>query len=427
MAVTTTKLPNTAIGITYSVITDSSSDWPSVSNDVYFFDKATDLPYYKNSSGTVVSIFEEGGGGTDANAVHVNVAGEINGITAKATPTASDLLIIEDVADSNNKKKIAIGNLPIGGGGSGTKVLVQGRMDTTQGFTSTAERIDYVDNSTGGFDINGEWDNTTHRFTVAASGAGVYQFTNQVFVDNGGGWLQIFCKKNGVTQRISASDFASSWDVPAGTTNIELAVGDYVEFWADSTSSFTVSATWYALNNFQITKLSAVAPAAGTDVNALHTNISGEITALTAKATPTTSDVLVIEDAADSNNKKKSTLAGIKNTVAPTLSKTLTLEAPTASDNISIFRTDVAITVQQVISVSTGTTPSTTYQLKHHTDRSNAGNNLTNSSISGNTTTGNIATLSDPTIPADSFIWMETTAASGTDVYLSVNIRYTED
>jgi len=65
MAVTTTKLPNTAIGITYSVITDSSSDWPSVSNNVYFYDKATSLPYYKNAGGTVVSIFEEGGGGGD--------------------------------------------------------------------------------------------------------------------------------------------------------------------------------------------------------------------------------------------------------------------------------------------------------------------------------------------------------------------------
>ena len=52
------------------------------------------------------------GGGTDANAVHVNVGGEINGITAKSTPTSSDLLIIEDAADSNNKKKITIGDLP---------------------------------------------------------------------------------------------------------------------------------------------------------------------------------------------------------------------------------------------------------------------------------------------------------------------------
>ena len=49
------------------------------------------------------------GGGTDANAVHVNVGSEISAITAKATPTTSDILLIEDAADSNNKKKITIG------------------------------------------------------------------------------------------------------------------------------------------------------------------------------------------------------------------------------------------------------------------------------------------------------------------------------
>jgi len=59
-----------------------------------------------------------GGGGTDVNAVHVNAPSEISGITAKATPTASDLLIIEDVADGNNKKKITIGDLPSSGGGA---------------------------------------------------------------------------------------------------------------------------------------------------------------------------------------------------------------------------------------------------------------------------------------------------------------------
>ena len=59
-----------------------------------------------------------GGGGTDANAVHVNAAGEIDGITAKGTPTTSDILLIEDAADSNNKKKITIGNLPSSGSAS---------------------------------------------------------------------------------------------------------------------------------------------------------------------------------------------------------------------------------------------------------------------------------------------------------------------
>ena len=120
MAVTTTKLPNTAIGITYSVITDSSSDWPSVSNDVYFFDKATDLPYYKNSSGTVVKVFEEGGGadtfvtgGTysgstiilnrnDGNAVN------ITGITSSSIYTANGTLTGNRIVDLGNTNNLTI-------------------------------------------------------------------------------------------------------------------------------------------------------------------------------------------------------------------------------------------------------------------------------------------------------------------------------
>ena len=39
-------------------------------------------------------------------------AGEINALTVKGTPTTSDLLLIEDAADSNNKKKITIATLP---------------------------------------------------------------------------------------------------------------------------------------------------------------------------------------------------------------------------------------------------------------------------------------------------------------------------
>ena len=59
------------------------------------------------------------GSGTDANAVHVNVANEISTITEKTTPVAADLMIIEDSEASGVKKKVQIGNLPGGGGGSG--------------------------------------------------------------------------------------------------------------------------------------------------------------------------------------------------------------------------------------------------------------------------------------------------------------------
>ena len=85
------------------------------------------------------------------------------------------------------------------------------------------------------------------------------------------------------------------------------------------------------------------------------------------------------------------------------------------------------ITVQEVIACSTGTSPDTTYQLKHHTDRSNAGNALTTSAATTSTTTGDVASLDDATIPANSWVWIETSAASGTSVYLSIDIRYTED
>lgn len=108
-------------------------------------------------------------------------------------------------------------------------------------------------------------------------------------------------------------------------------------------------------------------------------------------------------------------------------SKTFTFQAPTASDDITIFRTNVAITVNEVIAVSTGNSPSTTYQLKFSTNRNSSGDDLTESGTTTSKTTGNIATLWDNVIPANSWIWLETTAASGTNVNLSIDIRYTED
>lgn len=110
-----------------------------------------------------------------------------------------------------------------------------------------------------------------------------------------------------------------------------------------------------------------------------------------------------------------------------TLSKTFTLQAPTSSDNVTIFRTDVAITIAEVIAVNTGTSPSTTFAIKYGTNRGTATGNLVASTTSTSTTTGGVLTIATASIPADSFIWIETTAASGTSVYLSIDIRYTED
>ncbi len=68
-------------------------------------------------------------GGADADAIHDNVAGEIAAITSKATPVGGDFLLIEDSAASNAKKSILISSLPSGGGGS---------ADAFSGFHTTA-------------------------------------------------------------------------------------------------------------------------------------------------------------------------------------------------------------------------------------------------------------------------------------------------
>ena len=51
------------------------------------------------------------GGGTDADAIHKSTGAEISTITEKTVPIAADLLIIEDSAAANVKKKVQIGNL----------------------------------------------------------------------------------------------------------------------------------------------------------------------------------------------------------------------------------------------------------------------------------------------------------------------------
>ncbi len=51
--------------------------------------------------------------GADSTAIHDNVSAEISAITEKTAPLAADLLVIESAADTNAKRRVQIGNLPI--------------------------------------------------------------------------------------------------------------------------------------------------------------------------------------------------------------------------------------------------------------------------------------------------------------------------
>lgn len=76
-----------------------------------------------------------------------------------------------------------------------------------------------------------------------------------------------------------------------------------------------------------------------------------------------------------------------------------------------------------------GTTPSVTWTIRHGTDRSAAGAEV----VTGGTTTtsestgSDVTAFNDATIGADSHIWLETTAKTGTVDWISVTVIYTED
>jgi len=79
------------------------------------------------ATGDSAATWQTPSGSADANAVHVNAASEISGITEKTAPVAADLLIIEDSAAANIKKRVQLGNLPR----TSNEVTATGTITTT--------------------------------------------------------------------------------------------------------------------------------------------------------------------------------------------------------------------------------------------------------------------------------------------------------
>jgi hypothetical protein len=119
------------------------------------------------------------------------------------------------------------------------------------------------------------------------------------------------------------------------------------------------------------------------------------------------------------------TISGVKD------SKSITVPDITGSEDIPMFETDDDITITKIRAVHKGTTstPSVTWTIKHSTDASAVGNEVvTSGTTTTSTTTGDSVTVfNDATIPAGSFVWLETTNQSGTVDKFHITIHYTFD
>jgi hypothetical protein len=115
--------------------------------------------------------------------------------------------------------------------------------------------------------------------------------------------------------------------------------------------------------------------------------------------------------------------AGARSALGLIVEKDLSLENPTASEDMSWFYTNRAITIQELVFVLVGS-GSVTPVIRHSTNRSLTGTSIRSSNTAiTNTTTGTIETsFSDATIPANSFVWVETTAQSGTVNVLGIHM-----
>jgi len=113
-----------------------------------------------------------------------------------------------------------------------------------------------------------------------------------------------------------------------------------------------------------------------------------------------------------------------------TKSKATTIELPTAADTADMWQTPVDITISSLKTILRGaSSPSVTFNLYFGSDITSPTNVFTSAITCTSVTTGcsNSSGFNDATIPAGSFIWIRTTAQSGTVHTISFTVNYTED
>lgn len=207
----------------------------------------------------------EPSGTTDAAAIHDNIASEISAIAEKASPVAADLLIIEDSAAANIKKRLQVGNLPPDANAIHGNTAAEISAITLKATPVTNDLLLIEDSAAG---------NAKKRVTI-----GTLPVTDTTAIHDN------------VAAEISAVTLKAT-----PVTNDLLLIED--------------SAAANAKKRVTIGTLPV------TDTSAIHDNVAAEISAITNKATPVGADLLLIEDSAAGNAKKYITITALLSLVS---------------------------------------------------------------------------------------------------------------
>jgi hypothetical protein len=253
--------------------------------------------------------------GADGSAIHDDTAGEIAAVALKATPVSGDFLLIEDSADSNNKKRITVGTLPTGGGGEANSA-----SNVNVGGVGVFKQKTGIDLEFRGINA------ASSKLTVALDAG-----NNEIDLD----------VANASTTQAGAVELATQTEVNTGTSTT-LAV----------TPSTLANATTVILSG-----QSAGGDLGGTyaDSTAIHDNVTGEILAITGKATPVGADVLIIEDSAAGYAKKSVLLSQLPGITSIDTANTIWVDGTNGNDGTAVVdRQDLPYaTISGAIAAST--------------------------------------------------------------------------
>ena len=104
--------------------------------------------------------------------------------------------------------------------------------------------------------------------------------------------------------------------------------------------------------------------------------------------------------------------------------RNIAILAPTASENITLFFTTQALTISKIAHVIRGGT-SVTFTVRHASTRSATGTEVvTGGTVASSTTGATITSFNNASIPANSWVWITTSAVSGTVNELSVSVEF---
>ena len=111
----------------------------------------------------------------------------------------------------------------------------------------------------------------------------------------------------------------------------------------------------------------------------------------------------------------------ISNNISP---KSITIPYPTSNENIIIFYNNSNLVISNVRSIVSGITPNITYSIKSGSNRNISDIIHIANNIVTNTTIGNVATISSNTINNGVWLWLETSALSGTVNTFTISMEF---